>query len=70
MWNKNKSDMIRCYIYNIGTILTSRRNNEYFWLRDVGSCYLSVVPLCGQLAELSVLIHSHNSLCFKATVFF
>jgi hypothetical protein len=69
MCNKNKSDMIRRYIYNIGTILTSRRDKEYFLFRDVGSTYLTLVPLCGQLAELSVLIHSRKSLCFRATFF-
>jgi hypothetical protein len=69
MWNKNKSDMERRYIYNIGTILTSLRDNEYFLLRDVGSTYVTVVSLCGQLAELSVLIHSHSNLCFRAIVF-
>ena len=69
MWNKNKSDMVRHYIYNIGTILNIVKDKEYFLLSDVGSTYLNVVSLCGPHAELSVLIHSHSSLCFRATVF-
>jgi hypothetical protein len=70
MWNRNKSDMVRRYIYNIGTILTSLKDKEYFLLSDVGSTYLTVVLLCGPFAELSVLIHSHSSLCFRTKFFF
>jgi hypothetical protein len=69
MYNKNKSDTLRRYVYHISTILTSLRDNEYFLLSDVGSTYLTVVSFCGQLTELSVLIHSHSSLYFRATVF-
>jgi hypothetical protein len=57
--------MLRHYIYNIGTILTSLRDNEYFLLSDVGSTYLTLVSLCGQLEELSTLIHSHGSCISK-----
>jgi hypothetical protein len=42
MWNRKKSDMVRCYIFSIGTILTSQRDNEFFLLRDVGTTYLTV----------------------------
>jgi hypothetical protein len=70
MWNKNKSDIVGRYIFNIGALLTILRDNEYFLIRDVGSTYLSVVLLCGQLVELSVFIRSHSSLCFRATDFF
>jgi len=62
--------MLRHYIYNIGTILmTSLKDKEYFLFSDVGSTYLTVISLCGPHAELSVLINSHRSLCFRATAF-
>jgi hypothetical protein len=35
--------MVRWYIFDIGSILISVRINEFLWLRDVGSTYLTVV---------------------------
>jgi len=43
--------MIRHHIYNIGTILTSLKDKEYFLLSNVGRTYLTVVSLCGPHAE-------------------
>ena len=55
---------------NVDTILISLKDKEFYSLRDVGSTYLTVVALYEQLAELSVLIHSHSIWWFRVTIFF
>jgi len=41
--------MVRCYIFDIGTILIGLRTEQFFWFYDVGSTFLTVVSVAGSL---------------------
>ena len=63
-------DMVRWYIFDIGTIMTSLRINEFSSLHGVGRTYMAVVTWCEQLVELSQLISSAQQFAFQSCNFF
>jgi len=61
---------VKCYIFDIGTVLISRGINKFFSIRNVGNTDLTRVAWCGEPVQLSVLISSTEQFAFQSCNFF